>query len=99
MACAARPTELASRRFSTYLLPPGFLAARAIAWRWELAGAVVLVALGAYYVLSTRGRFPSSTYLLIAGPPVLIGLLLLVHGLLGTKRGPKRGPDAAEADF
>lgn len=52
-----------------------------IAWRWEWAGAVLFVALGAAYLLMTRGRFDWLTYLLIPGPLFLIGALFLINWL------------------
>jgi hypothetical protein len=52
-----------------------------IAWRWEWAGAVLFAALGAWYLLMTRGRFDWLTYLLISGPLFLIGALFLVSWL------------------
>jgi hypothetical protein len=52
-----------------------------IAWRWEWAGAVLFAALGAWYLLMTRGRFDWLTYLLISGPLFLTGALFLVNWL------------------
>jgi hypothetical protein len=57
------------------------LAVLAIAWRWERLGAVLLVGLGLAYVLRTRGNADWVTYLVIAGPPVLLGLGFLADAL------------------
>ncbi len=53
------------------------LLATALAWRWPWVGALAFVGFGAWYVLTAWGQFPVSTYLVIAGPPVLTGLLYL----------------------
>lgn len=56
------------------------LAAVAIAWKHEVAGAVAFFGLAAAYVAMAGSRFPVSTILLIAGPPVAIGVLFLISG-------------------
>ncbi len=50
-----------------------------IAWRWEWIGAVLFIALALFYLVSSWGRFQWSTYLVIPGPLVLIGVLFLFN--------------------
>jgi hypothetical protein len=65
-----------------HLVPTAIiLIALAIAWRREWIGAILFVALGAWYVITAWGKFPWTTYLLIAGPSVLIGVMFLVNWL------------------
>jgi hypothetical protein len=62
------------------------LAALAIAWRWPWAGGIVFVALGAWYVATTWQRFHGSTYVVIAGPLFLLGLLFEIDWWYGRRR-------------
>lgn len=63
-----------------HLVPTGIIViALAIAWRWEWVGAILFAGLGAGYVIMAWGRFEWGTYLLIAGPLFLIGVLFLVN--------------------
>jgi hypothetical protein len=48
-------------------------------WRWGAAGGTLLIALGAWYLLGTWGRFHWSAYLAISGPLFLTGGLFLAH--------------------
>jgi hypothetical protein len=50
-----------------------------LSWHREWIGGIIFIVLGLMYVLSAWGMFPLSTYLLIAGPPVIIGILFLVN--------------------
>lgn len=60
-----------------HLIPSILLAiAIVIAWRQEWFGALLFIGWAIWYVASTRG-FPWSVYALIAGIPLLIGLLFL----------------------
>ena len=59
----------------TYLV----LIALALAWRWEWVGAVLFVGLGIAYVAMAWGRFEGLTYVLIAGPLVLLGALFAIN--------------------
>ncbi len=56
----------------------------AVAWRWELVGTLIFGGWAVFYVVSSlvwdRG-FPFSVYVLIAGIPLLIGLLFLADWL------------------
>lgn len=59
-----------------HLIPTAVvLGALAISWRWGWAGGPVFLAIGAWYLVASWGRFPWSTYLVIAGPLFLLGLL------------------------
>jgi hypothetical protein len=50
-----------------------------ISWRWEWIGAIIFIILSLFYVVWTWGRFPLVTYLTIAGPLFLIGVLFLLN--------------------
>ncbi len=50
----------------------------AIAWRHELTAAFAFATLAIGYIVMTRGRFPRTTYAIIAGPLLLIAALFLV---------------------
>lgn len=54
------------------------LAALAVAWRRPPVGAVVFLGFAVWYVATSWGQFPVSTYVVIAGPPGLVALLFLV---------------------
>ena len=56
------------------------LAALILGWRWEWAGAAGFIAFGVCYFVFVRG-FDAGAYLLLAGVPVLVGLLFLVGWL------------------
>lgn len=62
------------------------LAALAVAWKHEIAGAVLFFVLAAAYVAMAGNRFPISTILSIAGPPSVIGLMFLFSGLMIRRR-------------
>ena len=54
------------------------LIALGLAWRWQWVGALVFLGFVAWYLIQAWGNFPFFVLLLIAGPPLLIGLLYLV---------------------
>ena len=58
------------------------LVALAVAWRWEWVGAVGFCGLAAFYVIMAWDRFPLSTYLLISGPLLVVGVLFLLNWIL-----------------
>jgi hypothetical protein len=65
-----------------HLIPTGILlVALAVSWRWEWIGALFYPALGAFYIIAFWGRFPWQTYLIMAGPLVLVGFLFLLGWL------------------
>lgn len=67
--------------FAIHLIPTWLvLAALAVAWRNELAGAVLFFLLAASYPAITGSRFPLSTILTIAGPPFVIGIMFVLAG-------------------
>jgi hypothetical protein len=55
------------------------LAALALCWRWEWIGAILFPALGVLHLVAMRGRFPWSTYAIIDGPLLLLGVLFLLN--------------------
>jgi len=62
-----------------HLVPAGLvLIVTAIAWKREVLGAILFMGLAVAYVCMTWGRFPIATYVIIAGPPVLIAASLLI---------------------
>jgi hypothetical protein len=62
-----------------HLIPTGvLLVALAIAWRREVSGGLLFVALGAWYLISSWGRFHWSTYVVISGPLFLLGVLFIM---------------------
>ncbi|HTI99390.1 MAG TPA: hypothetical protein VL527_10955 [Dongiaceae bacterium] len=61
-----------------HLIPTGILLLiLAAAWRREWLGALLYPGLGAFYIVAFWGRFPPLTYVMIAGPLVLVGVLFL----------------------
>jgi hypothetical protein len=79
--------------FLIHSLPTlGLLAAVALGWRWPLAGGLLFVAWGLFYVLA-MGGFDWIAYALIGVLPMLIGLLFIADHLL-RPRAP-HGPPAA----
>jgi hypothetical protein len=64
-----------------HLIPSGvLLLILVIAWRRDWFGALLFGAIAVLYVATSWGRFPLVTYLTIAGPAALAGLLFLAHG-------------------
>lgn len=59
----------------------------ALAWRWAWIGAIAFPALGTFYIATAWGRFPWLTYLIIAGPLVLVGVLFLLSWLRRANHG------------
>ena len=67
-----------------HLIPTAtVIAIVAVAWRWEVVGGMVFLALGAAYTWGAWGRFPIIAYVAISGPLFLTGVLFLVSALLG----------------
>jgi hypothetical protein len=61
---------------TTHLTPSAIaLGALTISWRRGWVGGLVFLALGAWYLVTTWGRFHLSAYVVIAGPLFLLGLL------------------------
>lgn len=79
--------DLGSRNFAAHLLVPGgvFAVIAAIAWRWRVAGAILMIAVGGIIVVGypiVFGEFfPTATIVLVlmamAAPPIAAGVLLL----------------------
>ena len=69
-----------------HLIPTAIvLGVLALSWRREWLGAISYIALAILYIIQTWGRFPLSTYLIIAGPLVLISILFMLNWLLRIK--------------
>ena len=63
-----------------HLIPTGIiLAVLAVSWRREWVGGILFIALGAWYLIATGGRFPWVTYQCMSGMLFLIGVLFLVN--------------------
>jgi len=56
-----------------------------IAWEWEMIGGIIYIVLGLCYIAGTWGKFGLATYLIIAGPLILIGLLFIVNKFIKDK--------------
>lgn len=71
-------------------LIPTFLVLLALwlAWHREALGGWLFIALGAAYCLMAWGRFPLVTYAIVAGPPVVIGVMFLAHHQLVHRARP-----------
>lgn len=62
-----------------HLLPVfALLITIALAWRWEWVGALLFGGFSVWYVATTWGEFPVSTYLIIAAPAFVIALLYAI---------------------
>ena len=63
-----------------HLIPTAVIVvALIISWRWEWIGAVLFIGMAVFYVVWVWGRFPVTTYILMSGPPVLVGVLFLIN--------------------
>jgi hypothetical protein len=68
--------------FIMHMVPTALVVvALVVAWRWEWAGAILFAALGAWYIVMSRGRMDWLTCLLIPGPLFLIAALFLSNWL------------------
>jgi hypothetical protein len=62
-----------------HLIPVYILViALALAWRWEWVGALIFLGFSVLYLITAGGQHWSA-YLVVAGPPLLIGLLFLFN--------------------
>lgn len=57
------------------------LIALALAWRWPWVGALLFLGFVGWYLWEAWGHFPLVTLGMIAGPPLVVGLLYLVDWL------------------
>lgn len=53
----------------------------ALGWRWEWLGAATFLGFCVWYVISMGSGNPFSIYLIIVGPPFVIGMLFLLNWL------------------
>ena len=61
---------------AAHLIPTAIiLGTLAVSWRWSWAGGLMFFALGGCYMAMTWSRFPWTTYVAIAGPLFLLGIL------------------------
>ena len=56
-----------------------------IAWKWELVGGVLYILLGLFYIWLAWGRFEGLTFLIVAGPVILTGVLFVLGGVFRNK--------------
>lgn len=69
-----------------HLLPSFFLvAALIVAWRWERIGSLFYLAFAIAFLIMSWGSSNLSIYLIIMGPPVLIGVLFYFDGLIASR--------------
>jgi len=64
-----------------------------VAWLREWVGALLFLGLGLFYIFSTWGRFPISTYAIISGPLFLVACLFGIGWIYRDEiRGEPNGP-------
>jgi hypothetical protein len=69
-----------------HLLPSFFLAAALIvAWRWGRIGSLFYLSFAVAYLIMSWGSFHWSVYLIIAGVPMVIGILFYFDGLFSSR--------------
>ncbi|MEZ4863496.1 MAG: hypothetical protein R3C14_19410 [Caldilineaceae bacterium] len=69
-----------------HLLPVfGLLIGLALAWRWEWVGALIFLGFCGWYLAMAWGNFVFLVYLIMCGPPLIIGLLFLVDWIYRTE--------------
>ena len=77
------------------LVPLVVFIATLIAWRWNIAGGLLFMLLGALYICLMWGRTQFVTYIFVSGPLFLTGLLYISakidHRLLPKKPKAKHG--------
>lgn len=62
-----------------HLIPTFILvAAIIVAWKWPKIGGAIWIGLGIFYILMTRGRAELVTLLILAGVPIVIGVLFWI---------------------
>ncbi len=59
-----------------------------IAWKWGLVGGILFILAGLFYIFFAN-EMHWSAYLLIGGPPILIGILFIAAYLI-SKSGQKK---------
>ena len=60
-------------------IPPALvvLLVLGVAWRWQRVGAALFAVLAIAYIGTSWGQFPISTYVVIAGPMLIVAALFL----------------------
>jgi len=62
-----------------HLIPTAVIViALIIGWKRELLGAILFIGLALFYLYWGWGQFPKITYLMMSGPPFLIGVIFLM---------------------
>jgi hypothetical protein len=71
-----------------HLIPTGIVVLLlVIAWRWEWAGGILLIALGLLYLIGFRGQHWSA-YVIISGSLFVVGALFLLNWWYGADLHP-----------
>jgi len=72
-------------------LVPSFvvLAVLALAWRRDLLGAGIMLALAMAYLLMAAGKVPAAGQAAIAGPLIAVAALFLMSRMLNPPRSPR----------
>ena len=50
-----------------------------LTWRREWIGGILFISMGFLYIINMWGKFPLATYILMAGPLIIIGILFLLN--------------------
>lgn len=61
-----------------------------ITWKREWIGGILFIAFGFLYIINMWGKFPLTTYIVIAGPLFIIGILFLLNWKYRTDLRPSR---------
>lgn len=70
-----------------HLIPSIVLvAALVLAWRWEWVGAALFIGFGIWYLVISWGKFNWTAPVVIAGVPMLVGVLFLVGWIYRKRR-------------
>lgn len=73
--------------FFMHLVPTFlFVGTLVLAWKKEKIGGILFLGLGLFYVIMTWGKFDVISYLIIAGPVILIGTLFLLSSLKNKRK-------------
>jgi hypothetical protein len=73
-----------------HLIPTFILIAiLVITWRREWIGGILFSVLGFTYIINMWGKFPLVTYILMAGPLIIIGILFLLNWKYRAELRPK----------
>ena len=65
------------------------IAVLVISWRREWIGGILFISLGFLYIINMWGKFPLVTYILMAGPLIITGILFLLNWKYRAELRPK----------